>query len=144
MDDYNQVLALDAQEAGAYNNRGNVKGGLGDWQGAIADYQTATELDPNFALARVNTALALYQTGEREAAVQSLRGTVRKYPNFPDARAALTGMLWQVGQQGEAESHWVAVSGLDSRYRDLDWVRQVRRWPPTVVDALAQFLAVEG
>lgn len=142
--DYDQVLALDSQAAAAYNNRGNAKGGLGDWAGAIADYQQATRLDANFALARVNTALALYQTGDREAAVQALRGIVRKYPNFPDARAALTGMLWQNGQQGEAESHWVAVLGLDTRYRNLDWVRQVRRWPPTVADALAQFLAVEG
>jgi tetratricopeptide (TPR) repeat protein len=142
--DYNQVLALDPNEAGAYNNRGNAEAGLGDWAAAIADYQKAADLDPEFALARVNYGLALYQAGDVPQAIKTLRSVVRRYPNFPDARAALTGALWVNGQKGEAESHWVAVSGLDNRYRDLDWLRHIRRWPPTVADALAQFLALEG
>lgn len=140
--DYNQVLALDPEEAGAYNNRGNAEAGLGDWQAAIADYQQAADLDPDFALARVNYGLALYQAGDTAQAIKTLRSVVRRYPNFPDARAALTAALWVDGQQGEAESHWVAVSGLDQRYRDLDWLRHIRRWPPAVADAMAQFLTL--
>ncbi|MBC6419166.1 MAG: hypothetical protein GDA44_10490 [Prochloron sp. SP5CPC1] len=30
----------------------------------------------------------------------------------------------------EAESNWVAAVGLDSRYPDLEWVANTRRWPP--------------
>lgn len=141
--DYNRVLALDAQDAAAYNNRGNAKGGKGDWQGAIADYLRATELAPDYAFAFVNYAIALYQVGETDTAIRKLRNLVRKYPQFPDARAALTAALWKQGRRGEAESQWVAVVGLDPRYKDLDWVRHVRRWAPAMTAALDSFLKLQ-
>lgn len=142
--DYNRVLALDPDEAGALNNRGNAEAGLGNWDAAIADYQTAADLDPDFALARVNYGLTLYQVGQINESIRVLRSIVRKYPNFADARAALTAALWADNRRGEAESQWVAVSGLDQRYRDIDWVRTVRRWPPNMATALEQFLTLEG
>ena len=138
--DYNTVLALNPNDAAAYNNRGNAHGGLGDWNTALIDYETAAELAPSFALARVNFGLAQYQTGQTAAAIRTFKNLVRKYRDFADARAALTAVLWVDGQRGEAESHWVAATGLDSRYRNLDWVRTVRRWPPAMVNALDQFL----
>ena len=142
--DYNQALALDPNEAGALNNRGNAEAGQNLWAAAIADYQAAADLNPNFALARVNYGLALYQVADVQASIRVLRAVVRKYPNFPDARAALTAALWTDQRQGEAESQWVAVSGRDQRYKDLDWVRTIRRWPSKVADALEQFLTLEG
>ncbi|MEM1279551.1 MAG: tetratricopeptide repeat protein [Cyanobacteria bacterium P01_H01_bin.152] len=142
--DYNYVLQLDPKEAGALNNRGNAEAGQGDWTAAIGDYQAAADLDPNFALARVNYGLALYQVDRVDEALKVLRAIVRKYPNFPDARAALTAGLWGANQRGEAESQWVAVEGLDRRYKDLDWIRTIRRWPPKMADALEQFLTLEG
>lgn len=142
--DYNYVLERFPEEAGALNNRGNAEAGLGEWDAAIADYQAAADLDPGFALARVNYGLALYQIGNTQKGLRTLRSVVRKYPNFPDARAALTAGLWAAGQGGEAESQWVAVMGLDNRYNDIDWVRTIRRWPPKVADALEQFLTLEG
>lgn len=142
--DYNHVLAIDPQEAGALNNRGNAEAGLGDWAQAIVDYQTAADLDPAFALARVNYGLALYQVGETRQSLRTLRAVVRKYPGFADARAALTAGLWANQRQGEAESQWVAVMGLDKRYQDIDWIRSIRRWPPKMADALEQFLTLEG
>ncbi len=142
--DYNHVLTLDASDPAAYNNRGNAKAGLGDWQGAIADYQRATELAPDFAFAFVNYAIALYQAGDTDLAIRKLRNLVRKYPNFPDARAALTAALWTKGNRGEAESQWVAVVGLDRRYKDLEWVKTIRRWPPRMVTALDNFLHLQS
>ncbi|HEY9738694.1 MAG TPA: tetratricopeptide repeat protein [Trichocoleus sp.] len=138
--DYTQVLALNPSDAAAYNNRGNAKAGLGQWQAALKDYRQAVSLDPQFALARINEALALYQIGQTQDALRQFRGLSRKYPNFADARAALTAALWEAGQRGEAESNWVAVVGLDGRYKDLDWVSTVRRWPPAMVSALDKFL----
>lgn len=138
--DYMRVLEIDPLDAMAYNNLGNAKAGQGKWVEAIAGYQKAIELAPNFAFARANYALALYQTGEKDEAIRTLRNLIRKYPQFPDVRAALTAVLWEQGQQGEAESNWVAVVGLDSRYKDLEWVKTVRRWPPVMVAALEKFL----
>jgi tetratricopeptide (TPR) repeat protein len=141
--DYNQVLAIDPQDPMAYNNRGNAEGGMGNWQEALKDFQKASEIAPNFAFARANTALALYETGKKSEAIKTMRDLVRKYPLFPDMRAALTAALWAEGQQGEAESHWVAAVGMDNRYQNLDWVKQIRRWPPTMIAALDKFLTLQ-
>ncbi|WP_228039936.1 tetratricopeptide repeat protein [Nodosilinea sp. LEGE 07088] len=138
--DYSQVLALNPDDAAAYNNRGNAKAGQGNWEAALVDYQKAADLDPKFAFARVNTALAEYQLGHADEAIRQFRNLTRRYPNFADARAALTAALWSQGALGEAESNWVAVMGLDRRYKDLDWVSTVRRWPPAMVTALEKFL----
>lgn len=141
--DYNTVLELNPEDAFAYNNRGNAEAGLGQWQRAISDYKKATDLEPTFAFARANYALALYQTGDRETATQIASSLARKYPLFPDMRAALTAMLWEEGKQGEAESNWVATVGLDNRYQDIKWVKTVRRWPPKMVEALDKFLNLD-
>ena len=138
--DYNQVLAIDPQDPLAYNNRGNAEGALGNWQDAIADFQKASEIAPDFAFARANTALALYEIGETQKALKTMRDLVRKYPMFPDMRAALTAVLWSEGQQGEAESNWVAAVAIDDRYQDLDWVKTIRRWPPQMITSLDKFL----
>lgn len=140
--DYDRVLELDPQDTAAYNNRGNARAGLGNWDAALNDYQQATKLNPGFAMARANTALALYQVGQTEEAIHQFRTLLRRYPQFADIRAALTAALWANGQHGEAESQWVAAIGLDSRYRDLDWVKTIRRWPPQLVNALGQFLSL--
>jgi tetratricopeptide (TPR) repeat protein len=141
--DYRQVLQINPDDAMAYNNLGNAKAGKGEWEAAIANYQIAIDLSPDFAFARANHALALYQIGEKKEAILELRKLIRKYPQFPDVRASLTAALWVNGNQGEAESNWVAAIGLDQRYKDIDWVENIRRWPPAMVMALEKFLQLE-
>ena len=141
--DYNRILEIDPQDAMAFNNRGNAKAGMGDYAEAIADYHQAATIAPNFAFARVSEALMQYEIGADKEALRQLRAIVRKYPIFADARAALTAILWQQGKSGEAESNWVSAIGIDSRYRDLDWVRNVRRWPPRMAASLESFLTLE-
>jgi tetratricopeptide (TPR) repeat protein len=141
--DYNHVLELDPRDAMAYNNRGNALAGLGKWERAIADYQKAIELAPNFAFARANYALAVYETKQIERAIREIRNIVRKYPKFADMRAALTAVYWVAGKKGEAESNWVAAYGLDTRYKNINWVKNIRRWPPSMVGALDKFLKLQ-
>ena len=86
--------------------------------------------------------MALYQAGQTEEATRTMRNLVRKYPKFADMRAALTAALWVQGKRGEAESQWVSAVGLDSRYKDAEWVATVRRWPPAMVAALEKFLSL--
>ena len=140
--DYNHALEIAPQDPVAYNNRGNAKAGQQKWQQALEDYEKAVEIAPNFSLARANAALVTYQIGDRDEAIRQLRNLVRKYPMFPDVRAAMTAVLWVDGKQGEAESNWVATVGLDNRYQNIDWVAEVRRWPPQMVEALEQFLTL--
>ena len=142
--DYLWILEHDPEDASALYNLGNVAGSLGDWPTARARFEAASLAQPGMAMARSSAALAAFQLDELDASEQELRRLIRRYPLFADARAALTALLWQQGQAGEAESHWAAAYGLDERYRDPEWLLQVRRWPPQPVTALQRFLALEG
>ena len=141
--DYRWILERDPEDASALYNLGNVEGSRDDWAAARRCFEAAALARPGFALARSSAALAAFQLEDLEAAERELRRLIRRYPLFADARAALTALLWQRGARGEAESHWAAASGLDPRYRQADWLLQIRRWPPRPVQALAQFLALD-
>jgi tetratricopeptide (TPR) repeat protein len=141
-DDYRWILERNPEDASALYNLGNVEGSRDDWAAARRCFEAAALARPGFALARSSAALAAFQLGDPEAAEVELRNLIRRHPLFADARAALTALLWQRGARGEAESNWAAASGLDPRYRQQDWLRQIRRWPPLPVEALNQFLAL--
>lgn len=142
--DYNHVLELDQNDPAAYNNRGNAETGLGQWEKAAMDFKKASDMAPEYAFARANYALTQYQLGETDAAIRTMKNLVRKYPKFADMRAALTAALWVQGKQGEAESQWVSAVGLDRRYKDINWVKTVRRWPPEIAAALEKFLNLKS
>ena len=138
-----QLLELDPEDAAALYNLGNLRASQGDWNAAEALYGRAVKARPDFAMARSSQALAAYQLGDLKTAEVELRQLIRQYPMFADARAALSGLLWQQGSHGEAQSHWAAAAGLDNRYRQLDWLRQIRCWPPKPTADLIAFLAQE-
>jgi tetratricopeptide (TPR) repeat protein len=141
--DYNHVLEINPQDPAAFNNRGNAKAGLGEWESALADFKQAGDLVGDFAFARANYALTIYQLDQTEEAIRNMQHLVRKYPQFADMRAALTAAFWAEGKQGEAESQWVSAVGLDARYKEIDWVKNVRRWPPKMAAALEKFLTLK-
>ena len=128
--DYHWVLERDPADASALYNLGNVAGSLGDWAAARDCFEQAALARPGFAMARSSAALAAFQQGDLPGAEQQLRNLIRRYPLFADARAGLTALLWTKGSRGEAESNWAAASGLDPRYRQGEWLQQIRRWPP--------------
>lgn len=137
-----------------WNNLGNAYAGKQDWKKAAEYYSRAALLAPEFSFATANKALALYQTGisvsstqngrfwgvvgDDEEALRLIRTLLRKYPSFTDMRAALVGVLWDSGKEGEAESEWSRVQ--DPRYSDPSWLRESRRWPPRLTNALIAFL----
>jgi len=141
--DYDQALLYNPKDAALYNNRGNARSDLGDWAGALSDYQTAMQLEPRFTTAYGNYALALYELGEKDQAIRTMKNILRKYPNYTDVRAGLVAALWERKSSGEAESNWVAVENLDQRYQDLTWLREVRRFPPSLTAALERFLQLK-
>ena len=145
--DYRWILeanaaAGEAPDASALYNLGNVQGSRGDWSEARASFVEAADARPGFAMARSSAALAAFQLQELDQAETELRRLIRRYPLFADARAGLTALLWRRGARGEAESHWASASGLDPRYRQPEWLLEIRRWPPEPVQALSDFLAL--
>lgn len=71
-----------------------------------------------------------------------MRTLLRRYPDFPDMRAALAAALWASGKEAEAEGQWSRVE--DGRYKDVTWLKQNRRWPPALVGALQAFLQLKS
>ena len=138
--DYAWILERNPLDASALYNLANVQGSRGDWQAARDSFVTAADARPGFAMARSSAALAAFQLGDLATAEREFRSLIRRYPLFADARAGLTALLWQRGASGEAESHWTAASGLDPRYRQGQWLLEIRRWPPAPVAALERFL----
>ncbi|EFJ21946.1 hypothetical protein SELMODRAFT_416844 [Selaginella moellendorffii] len=138
--DYVAVLQSQPDDPAAWNNLGNVQGALGRWSEALKCYGKATKLSPQYAFAAGNYALALYQTGRENEAIRQFRSLLRKYPEFPDIRAALAVSLYAQGSRAEAETNWSRLE--DGRYKDRSWIRNTRRWPPKLADALDAFLEI--
>ena len=94
-------------------------------------------------MARSSMALADYQLGNLEESEKELKKLIRRYPTFVDARAAYTALSWSKGEFGQAESNWIAVSELDPRYSDEEWLKKIRRWPPKPINDLMNFFGLK-
>ena len=141
--DYKYVLKKNPKDVSALYNLGNVMGSMDNWLEAKKLFSQAASTNNAIAMARSSEALAIYQLGDLELAENKIRILIRKYPLFADARAALSALLWRKGFSGEAESNWTAAVGLDVRYREKDWLLNIRRWPPKPTNDLIAFLALE-
>ena len=141
--DYRHVLKKNPKDISALFNLGNVMGSMGDWVEAKRLFAQAASANNGIAMAKSNEALSMYQLGDLELAEKKIRILIRKYPLFADARAALSALLWRKGFVGEAESNWAAAAGLDIRYREKNWLLNIRRWPPNPTNDLIAFLALE-
>tara|TARA_Y100001968_G_scaffold274350_1_gene267524 strand:- start:392 stop:1180 length:789 start_codon:yes stop_codon:yes gene_type:complete len=141
--DYKYVLKRNPSDVSALYNLGNVMGSMDNWIEAKKLFSQAASSNNAIAMAKSSEALSIYQLGDIELAEKKIRTLIRKYPLFADARAALSAILWRKGFTGEAESNWTAAAGLDIRYREKDWLLNVRRWPPNPTNDLIAFLALE-
>tara|TARA_Y100001970_G_scaffold294301_1_gene450123 strand:+ start:25084 stop:25878 length:795 start_codon:yes stop_codon:yes gene_type:complete len=141
-EDYLKVIENDSANPSAIYNLANVRNSQCSWREARDLYKKASSISSGFVMARSSMALLDYQLGNYEAAENEFRKLIRKYPYFADARAGLTALLWQKGAFGEAESNWVAASGLDIRYSNNNWLTEIRRWPPNPATDLDQFLSL--
>ena len=138
--DYLFVISRDSENFSAIYNLANVEGSTSQWHKARDLFSKAAFYNPGFAMARSSMALADYQLGNIDESEKELKKLIRRYPTFADARAALTALNWSKGESGKAESNWIAVTELDPRYSDEEWLIKVRRWPPKPTKDLMNFL----
>ena len=77
-----------------------------------------------------------------------------RYPTFADGQAALAVMMYSNSNYNKdilndsnsnyniddsIKDHWESALEEDSRYIDIDWVENIRRWPPLLVEDLKRF-----
>ena len=138
--DYMFVISQDSRNFSALYNLANVEGSTSQWEKARDLFSKAALYNPGFSMARSSMALADFQLGNIDESEKELKNLIRRYPTFADARAALTALNWSKGESGKAESNWLAVTELDPRYSDEEWLIKVRRWPPQPTKDLMKFI----
>ncbi|MFK0734953.1 MAG: tetratricopeptide repeat protein, partial [Gloeotrichia echinulata HAB0833] len=69
IEDYNQALKINPNDAQAYNNRGGARVNSGDFKGAIEDFNQALKINPNLAEAYKNRGVARYLSGDKQGAI---------------------------------------------------------------------------
>ncbi|HEY8462234.1 MAG TPA: FG-GAP-like repeat-containing protein, partial [Blastocatellia bacterium] len=82
---------------------------------AVKEFKQALERDPNFALARVNLALAYYYLNDSRAAVEEARAGVKLAPDSPNAHYALAMALRNEKLYDEALAEFNKVLSIDPR-----------------------------
>ncbi|EFJ11120.1 hypothetical protein SELMODRAFT_447134 [Selaginella moellendorffii] len=139
------------------NSRGNALASLGRYKEALRDYsasfdafQDARELD-GAIYAKANAALMRIQVGDEANGLKELLAVARRAPGSIDMRAALAAVYWSMGRANEAEDEWeFACEKINSgrlfdgceRYKDTDWLKRIRRWPPVMIQHMDDFLRV--
>lgn len=134
-----------------FSNIGNAETGLLKWNEALKDFSYAASLKPDFLAPQIGRALVLFQIGREDEARVFFEALIGKYPQFPDGLAAFTVMQYKaltsapsslVSSEavGKVENNWEDALQEDSRYLDIEWVRDIRRWPPRLVDSLVDYL----
>lgn len=81
---------------------------MGNYDAAAKYFGRAASMAPAFSFAAANRCVALFAAGRTNESMREMRAVLRRYPDFPDTRAALTAALWSIGKEAEAESNWCA------------------------------------
>jgi tetratricopeptide (TPR) repeat protein len=95
--EFEAVLRIDPNCAGAHNNLGNALKAKGDREGAIREYQAALRSDPNDAKAHYSLGIALADQGDRKGAIRAYQAALRIDPNYANAHTNLGNALKDKG-----------------------------------------------
>ncbi len=114
---YDTAIQLQPDYAAVYNNRGNIKSGLGSHDAALDDYDEAIRLNPNFINAYIN------------------RGVVKLgLKDIDEARSNLRTALVLAEQQGNTDfkalvEEWLQrLNQMDSKHGDRKQPRSGGQW----------------
>ena len=102
IDAYDKVLRLNPNLAVAYNNRGNAKHGMGQYEDAIKDRDKAIQLDPNYAVAYYNRGNAKNAMGQHEDAIKDYDKAIQLDPNLAVAYNNRGNTKHEMGQHEDA------------------------------------------
>lgn len=123
----------------AISNIANAETGLLQWENALRDFTKAAQLKSDFLAPQIGRALVLYQLDRPEETFVYFKTLAIKYPYFPDGQAVLATLYYERGDLKAANDCWENALEEDSRYEDIDWVLNIRRWPPKLVATLVKF-----
>ena len=112
---WKQVIKIDPNNSGAYNNLGNALSDQKKLEEAITAYRKAIELDPKFAAAYYNLGVVLSDLGKKEDAIAAYRQAIKLQPDA-DAYNNLGNALDDLGKKEEAINAYRKAIELDPKY----------------------------
>ena len=92
--------------AEAHNNLGGVLYQAGQREEAMAQYEQALRLKPDFAAAHYNLGVGLARTGRLQEAIGHYEDALRINPDYAEAHYNLGVALIRLGRAQEAIGHW--------------------------------------
>jgi tetratricopeptide (TPR) repeat protein len=149
-----QARRLAPLRADVHQRTGDISASLGDFDGAIAAYRHALELDGDFAVVRYQLARLLRAKGHLREAEQELEAALDAVPTYAEATLELSSMRRAAGRADEALDLLIALLERDpyhfdallalaeallaiGRKRDaLTAIRRILRFDPDHVGAL--------
>ena len=100
--EYSAAIALEPEEAAAYNNRGIVYDDLGKYEEAIEDYSTAIRLDSAHAVAYNNRGIVYRKQGEHVKAMADYNKAVELDPDYANAYNGRGIVYKELGEREKA------------------------------------------
>jgi hypothetical protein len=156
LEDYNKAITLWGGGRGEGVNpfvltfRGNTLCRLNRYADAVPDYEAASNIFiasrdiDRYSDASANLALALYEVGQTDRSVKIMNDVIRKNPGYSDMHIAIAAHSWDAGDYITALKEWRfacdKISVGCKAYEDEDWLRTVRRWPPSLIEKFEGFL----
>jgi tetratricopeptide (TPR) repeat protein len=113
---WTDTLAKNPDSWTAHNNLGNALYQKGHVDDAVAHYQKALGIYPNYAQAHNNLGAALIQKGGVDDAVAHYQKALEVYPNYPEAHSNLGLALYQKGQVDDAVAHYQKALEINPNY----------------------------
>jgi len=101
-DAYRRVLEIQPDDATALNNLAIHYGDRGDWERAVELYVRAIEGPGRTRNTFNNLGIALYNLGDADASLETLRQGFELYPLDGDMRSREIRILWGLGRHDEA------------------------------------------
>jgi tetratricopeptide (TPR) repeat protein len=102
LDALEQARRLAPLRADVHQRTGDIAASLGDFDGAIAAYRHALELDQDFAVVRYQLARLLRAKGMLREAESELEGALDAVPTYAEATLELSSMRRAAGRADEA------------------------------------------
>ena len=121
---YRELIARRGPHAALAFNLANALYSADDAEGALAEYEQATVLDPHHAGAWNNLANVLAELDSPNDAVGAYRRALSIDPRLADARFNLAQTLVETGRSDEAVLHWRAYLAADSESTWADYARE--------------------
>ncbi|MGD2215953.1 MAG: tetratricopeptide repeat protein [Gemmatimonadales bacterium] len=98
--------SVSARLSNLHMELGDLYADLGSYKEAVEQYQSATNLRPDFLDIRTKLARALMERGDLRGAVHELNGVLSENPEYVEARVALGLVYYRAGQYDSAAAEW--------------------------------------